>query len=156
MSTEPDLQIDTVLVTNTCDPAIFGPNGCSALTETTKEEVTVKTQHNWSNVFKAGVSYSEKASAKVMGIGFESTVTVSFEFSHSSGGFKEIDKTLSSTLQCTANPMTVQTCYYVAWRGEIEEDYTIYWKNASPTHGTYKGTGYIVRLLQHTDPYISN
>ena len=102
----------------------------------------MKSQHNWGFIFKAGVSYKYGASAKVLGVGLDASVTWNVETSWSTGGFKEIDQAITSTQTCTAAPMTKVDCKYMAYKGRIEMGYTIYWKNASPTRGVYKGEGW--------------
>ena len=98
--------------------------------------MAVKSEHNWGTVFKAGVSYTEGASAEFMGFGGSESITVSVSVEQSTGGSYEKDQTVTSTESCIAKPMTRQTCQYIAYKGTIEVGYTIYWKNASPTRGT--------------------
>ena len=132
--------MDQITVTNTCNPAIVSQ--CSDLTQSSTQSTTVKSVHNWGYVFKAGVSYTAGASAEFMGFGASESITVSAEVSQSNGGSYEKDQTVTSTETCIARPMTQETCQYIAYKGTIEVGYTIYWKNASPTRGTYKGQGW--------------
>ena len=143
------IMLDEMTAYNPCDPTIFG-DSCSDVELQSSESTTVKVQHNWGNIIKAGVSYSATASAEFLGMGAKQTFTVSFEYSHTWGGFHEEDQTLSSTKTCIAKPMTSVTCQYVAYKGHIEVGYTIYWKNASPTRGTYKGEGWKMHLSTDT------
>ena len=134
------INMDQMIVTNTCNPAIISQ--CADLSQTSSESVTVKSVHNWGYVFKAGVSYTAGAKAEFMGFGASESITVSAEVSLSNGGSYEKDQTVTATETCIAKPMTRQTCQYIAYKGTIEVGYTIYWKNASPTRGTYKGQGW--------------
>jgi hypothetical protein len=104
---------------------------------------TVRSSHNWGHIFfKAGVSYTAEASAELEGFGEKESITISAEMSLSNGGSHETSKTMSATGTCNAPPNTKTTCLYMAYQYEIEVDYTIHWINASPTHGTYKATGW--------------
>ena len=115
---------------------------CADTVKSWSDSTTLKSQHNWGHVFKAGVSYTETAKAEFEGFGVDSPVTFSVEESLSTGGFKEIDQTITSTETCTAKPMTRVDCKYMAYKGTIEVGYTIYWKNSTPTRGVYKGEGW--------------
>ena len=129
--------IDELVVTNTCNPAY---TLCSDTTLSSTQSKTVKAEHNWGYVFKAGVSYTPGASASFIGVGDSEPITISAEVPQSNGGSYEIDQTVSSTrTKCVAKPMTKVNCKYFAYKGTIEVGYTIYWKNASPTRGTYRG-----------------
>ena len=44
---------------------------------------------------------------------------------------------LSSIQAYGGNELLEIACQYIAYKGTIEVGYTIYWKNASPTLGTY-------------------
>lgn len=125
--------------TNPCNPAYVA---CTDVEHQSTESITLKSQHNWGHVFKAGVSYTAGASASFEGLGVNESITMSVEESWSTGGFKETDQTISSTQKCTAKPMTIVDCQYIAYKGSIEIGYTIYWKNSSPTRGVYKGVGW--------------
>ena len=132
--------MDQMVVTNTCNPAYIAE--CPDLSQTSSESIAVKSQHNWGIVFKEGVSYTAGASAEFMGLGASESITVSVSVEEDTGGFYEQDQTVTSSENCIAKPMTRQTCQYIAYKGTIEVGYTIYWKNASPTRGTYKGQGW--------------
>ena len=115
----------------------------------TKSE-TLKSRHSWGEIYKYGVSYAQKASISLEGIGVSSTVTFSADMTQSYGGFHETDQTVSSTTVCTAKPGTVVTCQYIAYKGKIKIGYTIYWKNATPTRGVYEGYGWKSHLITKT------
>jgi len=145
IQSSPSLTIHTMIIQNDCDPDIQGENVCADVKQTTTQTIEVKTQHDWGQIFKAGVTYSKSTEATLFGFGFSST-SFTFDTEISSGGLREFTETLGSTQECVAKPMTRAICRYVAYKGEIEENYTIYWKNASPTRGKYKGTGWVVQL----------
>ena len=139
--------MDELSVYNTCNPAFVS---CTDMTLSSTQSTTVKSQHNWGYVFKAGVSYTAGASASFMGFGASESITISAEVSQSNGGFYERDQTVSSTQNCVARPMTRVNCRYTAYKGTIEVGYTIYWKNAAPTRGTYSGEGWKSVMSQTT------
>ena len=115
---------------------------CTDTSESWTDSLTLSTQHSWGYVFKAGVTYTEGASVEVDGVGAQSSVSFSVEESWSTGGSTTKTQTVTSTELCTAKPMTRVDCQYMAYKGSIEMGYTIYWKNASPTRGVYRGTGW--------------
>ena len=135
-------------ITNTCNPNYV--NGCTDRVGESSRSRTVTNQHNWGKVFRAGVSYTYGVEAAFKGVGASQSVTVNMEKEKSTGGFYETSQTVSSTQKCSAKPMTSVTCQYIAYQGTIEVGYTITWKNAAKTRGTYRGQGWKSVLTQST------
>ena len=140
--------VDEVTVYNPCNPAF---TSCGDFSHTSPKSLTVKTEDNWGYIFKAGVSYTAGASASLMGFSASEPITISAEEPQPNGGSYEKDQTLSATQSCVAKPMTRVICNYTAFKGTIEVGYTIHWKNASPSRGTYKGQGW--KTVMSTQTY---
>ena len=132
--------IQEIILPNKCNLA--DQSRCSSISLDPSLSITRKSYHNWGHIFKAGVTYSAEASASLEGLGVKESITISAEESISSGGSREQDQTISAQGKCIAPANSKATCRYMAYKGTVEVDYTIYWKNASPTRGKYIGAGW--------------
>jgi len=144
------VQLIHLTLENGCDPAVVGD--CPDQSYQWSESKTLTSERNWGNVFKKGVSYTENASASFEGFGVSESITMTAEESWSTGGSKSVSQTVSSTTPCVAPPKTRVNCQYMAYKGTIEIGYTIYWKNAEPSRGTYIGEGWKSDLIVTTEP----
>lgn len=138
--------VDILIAENRCNPDTVKPHQCSDIELQSSQSKTVQSQHSWGYIFKAGVTYSASASLKLEGFGVKTSESFTVEQSLSTGAVYTASETISSSQKCVAKPMTKVTCRYVAYEGEIEVEYTINWKNHAPTHGTYRGHGWTLRL----------
>ena len=66
-----------ITVVNQCDPA--KAEYCPNEEEDHRESITKKFQHNWSNVFSMGLTYTEKASVKLGIFGAEESISLSIQ-----------------------------------------------------------------------------
>ena len=133
-------------ITNPCNPSYI--NGCADRVGKSHRKREVINQHNWGTVFRAGVSYTYGVQASFKGVGASQEFTVNMEKEKSTGGSYTTSEEVSSTQICSARPMTSVTCQYIAYEGTIEVGYTITWKNAAKTRGTYRGKGWKSVLTQ--------
>jgi len=144
------VQLHQLSITNDCDPDLV--SDCADQSYQWSESKTLTSEHNWGNVFKAGVSYTEEASASFKGFGVSEWITMTAEESWSTGGSKSVSQTVSSTTPCVAKPMTRVNCQYMAFKGKIEIGFTIEWENSEPSRGTYIGEGWKSDLITTEEP----
>ena len=142
--------VEEIRVPNECN--LDDITQCADASVTPTISISKRTEHNWGNIFKAGVSYTAEASATFEGFGAKESITISAEASRSTGGSYAEDVTYTATTSCTAPPNSVTTCRYMVYKGTIEVGYTVYWRNASPTYGAYKGQGWRIEMSPITDP----
>ena len=160
------VDIDTVVVTNTCNPDILGPNRCSDMSATSSkvgfqiylisqklkindeliwnpfQSRTMATGHTWSKMFEVGVTYSAEIGLEIEGVGAKTSVTNHETQRTTVGHSYQNSQTVSASATCVAKPMTKQTCRYFAWKGQVTVGYTIHWKDGTTTQGTYRGEGW--------------
>jgi len=138
---EPGIEFDQITVTNKCD---LGAERCHENHHQDPTKTITKTStHNWGHIFKVGVSYTAEAGATVEGLGLKESITFSAEETSSTGGSYSTTETYTASGTCVAEPNSVATCTYFAYKTKLKVGYTIYWKNASPTHGTYEADAWI-------------
>jgi len=146
------IQIDEHIVENPCPyEEKMWPLMCSKQTYSTSEAITKVTQHSWGRMIKNGVTFTGSFGFKVEGVGkFSATVAYNHEETQSYGGSYSDSVTITNNKICSAMPGTTVRCLYMAYRGTIEMGYTIFWKNATPTRGTYYGEGWKSKLIATT------
>lgn len=130
--------MDQLTSYNNCNPKSV--SDCNDVVKSSRS-ITVKAEDDWGHVFKGGVVYKAGTSASLMGFGASEPIIIPARVSKSGlqSPIYQRDQLLSATHRCVAKPMQVVSCTYMAYKGTIEVGYTIFWKNASPTRGIYRG-----------------
>ena len=123
---------------------------CSDIVETFSVATTMTTKHDWGPIFKKGVSYEPTDSIYVRGY----KISRHFNLENASNGtFEEEKEDIIFTENCIAYPMSEVNCRIMVYKTTIEQRYTIYWKNSSPTRGIYKFEGWHKDVERTAGPY---
>ena len=125
----------TTTVTN------FNENSCRDSKLRSSKRVTLKTEDYWGVVFKRGVTYKYEA-MELDGISAFPEFSGPYQIQNIVNGPAILEHSFIPRKPCVAKPMQSVTCKYIAYKAYIEVGFTIYWKNASPTRGIYKGQGW--------------